>query len=123
MTTLISAPRGLAAVLAIAATALSGCGFESSFNKSWGTKFHDECVRGFAGQGGSSADAERFCTCVVNGLMPLSVADKMSLKPTSPKVQEVTNACLAQMQSPANSARTTVNGVVGAPANTAAPGE
>lgn len=82
--------------------ALSGCdqfkkGFDDGFNKSWAKQNHDSCVK--AAQSRGPADmVERYCTCVVNQLMPLSTSQKMALKETSPELAQAAATCNAQAQ-------------------------
>src|SRR5581483_11884029 len=86
--------------LALAA-ASAGCdqfkkGFDQGFNESFSKKAHDSCVSSSTAHGATPVIAERFCTCVVTQLAPLSPQQKMGLNPTSPELKRAQDSCLAE---------------------------
>jgi hypothetical protein len=112
MAGLISGGRRLAGVVlgfSIVAVGAAGCGnpsFDKGFNDKWSKTTHDSCVSARVSQGGAADEANRYCTCVVDKLMPLTVAQKMGLNGSSPELQQAANACLAQEQTPAGNSTT-----------------
>jgi hypothetical protein len=87
--------------LVLMATALAGCGemkkgFDKGFNDSFNKKTHDSCVTSAVGGGAPADIAERYCTCVVNQLAPLTPSQKMGLNQSSPELQNAMTSCKTQ---------------------------
>ena len=87
------------------AAALSGCGLPADnsaagqqFNASFAKSTHDACVPSAQQHGASADQAEKYCTCVVAQLAPLSIADKMALPTHQDKMQAAAAACTAQTE-------------------------
>jgi len=72
--------------------------YDKSFNESFAKSMHDSCVPSAEAHGASADAAERYCTCVVAQLAPLSVQEKQNLSPTSDKVTQAAAYCRAQVQ-------------------------
>ncbi len=68
----------------------------AAFNASFARDTHDSCVNAAQGHGASAAAAEKYCTCVVNQLTPLSVEAKMALPQHQDTVAAASQACKAQ---------------------------
>ena len=111
----------LATVLAMTAMALVGCsqpgnrtasgaassqgflqafeaGFTQSFNKNFDKSTHDSCVPSAVAHGASADAAERYCSCVIAQLEPLSPAEKLQLNSQPDKLKAAGAACQAQIQ-------------------------
>jgi hypothetical protein len=75
-----------------------GAAFEKSFNESFGKSLHASCLSSSQRQGAAADLAERYCSCLVAQLAPLSVKEKQSLSPSSPTFTQAGAACKAQVQ-------------------------
>jgi hypothetical protein len=68
----------------------------ASFNDTFAKTTHDSCLRSAQSHGASADSAERYCSCVVSRLAPLSVADKMALPQHQDALTAAANACKSQ---------------------------
>ena len=71
--------------------------FDKSFNQAFAKSTHDSCVSGSTTHGATPDQAERYCTCVVGQLAPLSVREKQQLSPASGKFTQIRDLCRAQV--------------------------
>lgn len=112
--------RAMIAAVALYALALAGCkapapraaegaktddsaaqlaaAFDKSFNESYAKRALDSCMKSATDSGAAAELAERYCTCFVDRLKPLSVQEKMNLKPESEAVQQAQAACKAKVE-------------------------
>jgi hypothetical protein len=65
----------------------------ASFNATFAKATHDSCLRAAQDHGAPADAAERYCTCIVNQLAPLSVEAKMALPQHQDTVTAASNAC------------------------------
>lgn len=68
----------------------------ASFNATFAKSTHDACLSAAQSHGAPADAAERYCTCVVNQLAPLSVEAKMALPQHQDTVAAASQACKAQ---------------------------
>ncbi|MFI4935040.1 MAG: hypothetical protein ACHP7N_10505 [Caulobacterales bacterium] len=94
------ARAGFALALGLAAASLASCdsksfsaAFDKSFNEAFDKSTHDSCVTAATGHGVAADVAERYCTCVVVQLRPLSVQEKQNLTHTPEKLTAAADAC------------------------------
>ena len=73
-------------------------GFDKSFNQAFARTSHDSCVSAAVSRGGAPDKVERYCTCVVAQIMPLSVEEKQHLTASSDKLTQASAACRDQLQ-------------------------
>jgi hypothetical protein len=115
-----AAGRLCLSTLAAAALAAAGCGapssdktngaaggqdlsqamhasFDKSFNEAFAKSTHDSCVSSSTTHGATADQAERYCTCVVGQLAPLTVQEKQQLSPSSDKFAQIRDLCRAQV--------------------------
>ena len=69
---------------------------KASFNDTFAKSTHDSCLRSAQSHGAPADAAERYCSCIVSRLAPLSVEDKMALPQHQDTVAAASNACKAQ---------------------------
>jgi hypothetical protein len=68
----------------------------AAFNASFDKSTHDSCVTSAEGNGATADAAEKYCTCVVAKLEPLSVQDKMALPQHQDTLTAAASACRGQ---------------------------
>jgi hypothetical protein len=68
----------------------------ASFDASFAKSVHDSCMTSAQGHGAQTDAAERYCSCVVGKLAPLSVEEKMALKSHQDTLVAASNACKSQ---------------------------
>jgi hypothetical protein len=73
-------------------------GYTQSFNKTFDKNTHDSCVPAAVAHGASADAAERYCTCVIAQLEPLSPTEKLQLYSQPDKLNAAAQACQAQIQ-------------------------
>ena len=73
-------------------------GYTESFNKTFDKSTHDSCVPAAVTHGASADAAERYCSCVIAQLEPLSPAEKLQLNSQPDKLHAAAAACQAQLQ-------------------------
>jgi hypothetical protein len=71
--------------------------FDKSFNAAFAKSSHDSCVSSSTTHGATPDQAERYCTCVVGQLAPLTVQEKQQLSPSSDKFTQIRDLCRAQV--------------------------
>jgi hypothetical protein len=88
-----------------AALALAACGMPADnspagqkFNEQFAKSTHDSCVPSAQQHGATADQAEKYCTCVVAQLAPLSIQEKMSLPLNQDKMKTAAAACASSMQ-------------------------
>ena len=90
---------GIAACVVIASMSAAGCdAFNKGFNQAFDKSTHDSCVTSAVAHQASPDVAERYCSCLVEQLHPLSVQEKQHLSQTSDKVVQAVAHCKAQLQ-------------------------
>ena len=72
--------------------------YAKSFNQAFDRTTHDACLPSAEAHGATADQAERYCTCVVAQLEPLSVADKQKLDSDPAKLQAAAAACQPRAQ-------------------------
>jgi hypothetical protein len=68
----------------------------ASFNHTFARTTHDACLRSAQSHGAPADAAERYCSCVVSRLAPLSVEDKMALPQHQDALAAASSACKGQ---------------------------
>jgi hypothetical protein len=68
----------------------------ASFNATFAKTTHDACLTSAQNHGVPADAAERYCSCVVNQLAPLSVEAKMALPQHHDTMTAASNACKGQ---------------------------
>ena len=73
-------------------------GFDKGFNDSFAKGALDSCVKSATASGAAASLAESYCGCFVDQLKPLSVQEKMNLKPDSEAVKKAAATCKAKTE-------------------------
>jgi hypothetical protein len=68
---------------------------KAQFNANFSKATHDSCLSSAQSHGAAADAAERYCSCVVSRLAPLSVEDKMALPQHQDVMVTASNACKA----------------------------
>jgi hypothetical protein len=68
----------------------------AAFNASFDKATHDSCVSSAESNGAAADVAEKYCSCVVAKLEPLSVQDKMALPQHQDTLTAAASACKPQ---------------------------
>ena len=73
-------------------------GFDKKFNEAFAKSAHDSCVSAATAHSATADQAERYCSCIVAQLAPLSVDEKRRFDPNSAKASEIREYCRGQAQ-------------------------
>jgi hypothetical protein len=65
----------------------------ATFNASFDKSTHDSCLSSAQSHGAAADAAERYCSCVVTQLRPLSVEDKIALAHRQETIQAAAKVC------------------------------
>jgi len=67
----------------------------TQFDATFARTTHDSCLSSAQSHGAAADAAERYCSCIVSRLAPLSVEDKMALPQHQDTMVAASNACKA----------------------------
>jgi hypothetical protein len=67
----------------------------AQYNAGFEKSTHDACVSSAQNHGAAADAAERYCSCVVDRLRPLSVENKVALSQHPDALSDASNACKA----------------------------
>ena len=68
----------------------------AQYNAAFDKSTHDSCLAAAKNHGAAADVAERYCSCVVDRLRPLSVENKVALSQHPDALSEASNACKPQ---------------------------